>query len=225
MFKLPRKLFSWKKITFLTVFLCIGTNMQADTILPLRCGWYIAGAGDIAWHNDLKFKPKEGGFVKFRYDPGMGVNAAIGMLLREWRLEVEGLYTRNDLRRLSIQTPTGLKASGRTTGRITDFAMMLNGYWDLRIPNSFWIVYIGAGIGVAAHHREATDFTGLFASRNETKLAWQVKAGASYEIVEHTFLTLGWKLFSTAKLRSPSEQAEEIVLVNNIEFGVRIELW
>lgn len=224
MLKLPFKL-CLKKVIIGAIFLCVGAQLKADTILPLRCGWYIAGTGDIVWHNDLKFKPSGGGFTKFRYDAGIGVSTAIGMLLREWRLEIEGTYMRNDLRRLSIKTPNGIKESGRTSGNIRNFAMMLNGYWDIRIPNSFWIVYVGGGIGVACHHREAVDFTGLFVKKDETLFAWQVKAGVSYEIVDHTFLTLGWKLFSTPKLHAHRSRSDDIILVNCMEFGVRIDLW
>lgn len=225
MIKLPYKLFSLNKIVLLAIFLCIGIKLHADTILPLRCGWYIAGSGNIVWHNDIEFKPKEGGFTKFRYDVGPGMTAAIGVLLREWRIEIEGAYRKNDLRRLSIKTPTGIKASGRTSGNVRDFAMMLNGYWDILIPNSWWVVYVGGGVGVSCHRREAVDFTGFFAHRDQTLLAWQVMAGVSYEIVEHTFLTAGWRLFSTPKVRSPRERSDEIILVNNIEIGVRIELF
>lgn len=225
MIKLPYKLFGLKKIVLVAVFLCIGTQIQADTILPLRCGWYIAGSGNITWHNDIKFKAQEGGFTKFRYDVGPGINASVGMLLREWRIEVEGVYRKNDLRRLSIETPSGLKASGRTSGYVRDFAMMFNGYWDILIPNSWWVVYVGGGVGVSCHRREAVDFTGLFAHKDETLFAWQVMAGVSYEIVEHTFLIAGWRLFSTPKVKSPTERSSEIVIVNQIELGVRIELF
>lgn len=217
-------LFSWKKITLALGLLTV-LPAQADTLLHLRCGWYIAGAGDITWHNNIKFQPPGGGFTKFRYDTGFGTSASFGVLLRHWRLEVQGLYQKNDLKRLTIQTPRGLRHSARTSGNVRQSAIMFNGYWDYLIPNSWWVFYVGAGIGPAFHHREAVDFSGFFAQKNQTTIGWQAMAGFSYEIVDHTFLTLGWRIFSTPKVRSPTERSKEIVILNNLELGVRIELF
>ncbi len=222
--KLFSTLFSWKKTILALGFLAV-IPAQADTLLHLRCGWYIAGAGDIGWHNEVKFKPGGGGLTKFHYDVGYGTSVSVGVLLRHWRLEVQGLYQKNDLKKLNVRTPLGLIARGRRSGNIRQSAIMFNGYWDVLIPNSWWVVYVGAGVGPGFHHREATDSTGLFAQRNETQLAWQAMAGFSYEIVDHTFLTLGWRIFSTPKVHSSSERSEQIIIIQNIEIGVRIELF
>lgn len=194
------------------------------TILPLRCGYYLAGAGDIAWHNDIKFRGLEGGMDQFEYDWGQGISLALGKAQSCWRFEFEGAYRKNNLKRISFTSPSGAIFSDDATGFVRDFTLMFNGYWDVYIPCSWWIFYIGGGLGVTFHERQSCSTFSDLEKASNTLFAWQGMAGFSYEIIEHVFINAGYRLFMSAKPRSSFNHAQSIVLNNNIELGVRIEL-
>lgn len=224
MIKLPTPSLKVFKVLILGAVLLCPLLSEGKTLLHLRNNWYLAAAGDIAWHNDLKFEADNGGFTEFKYDIGQGTSVSIGKACGPWRTEFEAAYRKSSLDELTVSPFPGFLVSGPATGDVRDFTLMFNGFWDVYIPNSFWIFYLGGGFGVSFHHREATDSTGLYAEKNNNLWAWQGMSGFSYEIIEHTYLSLGYRLFMTAKPRSPSEKANHIVWINNIEFGVRIEL-
>lgn len=212
-----------KKILFGVFVLSLIVPLKADTLLHLRCGYYIAASGDVAWHNNIVFKTPHphGGFNKFFYDIGQGTNVSAGILCKHWRYEIEGSYRKNNLKRVSTQI-----LSERATGFARDFALMGNIYWDVLLPNSWWVIYVGGGAGVTFHRREVAATNTSFGATNNTLWAWQGMAGVSYEIIDHVFLNLGYRLFMTAKPRSSPVvlKANTIVWANNIELGVRIEI-
>lgn len=194
-----------------------------QTLLHLRNGFYIAAAGDIAWHNNIRFNPAEGGFSDKSYDIGQGTSFSLGWVCGHRRLEIEGAYRKSNIDRISLQVGP-FDVAGDATGFVRDFTLMLNGYWDVHVPNSWWIFYIGGGVGVTFHEREdCSNFTPL-ATASNTLFAWQGMSGFAYEIIDHVYLNLGYRLVMTAKPRSSFEHAADIVLINNIELGVRVEL-
>lgn len=207
-----------KKLMLGTVLLCPLLS-TAETLLHLRSDYYIAAAGDIAWHNDIRFNFEEGQFREFVYDVGQGTSFSIGKICRNWRLEIEGAYRKSNLERINSAV-----FGEEATGFVRDFALMLNGYWDVYVPCSWWIFYIGGGLGVSFQERQACSSNSDLAKASNTLFAWQGMSGFAYEIIEHVYLNLGYRLFMTAKPRSSFEHANDIVLINNIELGVRIEL-
>lgn len=215
MIKLPSPFL--RKLTLGAVLLC-PILLPAETLLHLRDNYYIAANADIGWHNNIKFQP-EGGFAEFAYDAGQGISFSVGRACQHWRMEIEGAYRKSNAKRLSDQFFTE-----DATGFVRDFALMLNGYWDVYVPCSWWIFYIGGGVGVSFHERQiCANLTDLTRASN-TLFAWQGMAGFAYEIIDHVFLNLGYRLFMTAKPRSSTEKADDVVWINNIELGVRIEL-
>lgn len=210
---------SLKKIIFGAFILCSIMPVQA-TLLHLRTGYYLAAAGDIGWHNNIVFQPAPGVFNKFFYDIGQGASVSAGVLCGHWRLEAEAAYRKNNLKRDSTQF-----LSEKATGYTRHFALMVNGYWDVLLPNSWWVIYVGGGAGVSFHRRESAATNTSLGITSNTLFAWQGMTGVSYEIIEHVFLSLGYRLFMTAKPRSSPIviRANTIVLNNNIELGVRIE--
>ncbi len=220
-----------KKLVISAVLFCPVLSF-GQTILELRDSYYIAANADVAWHNDIKFEFDDNAFSKFSYDVGQGISFSIGKICRNWRLEIEGAYRKSNLNRFISDIDGSLDA----TGFVRDFSLMLNGYWDTYIPCSWWIFYIGGGFGVTFAERRScagavVDCTGIEAqcdgpsTASNTLFAWQGMSGFAYEIVERVFLNLGYRLFMSAKPRSSTEHANDIVLIHNIEMGVRIELW
>lgn len=227
MIKLPSPLL--KRLLISVVLFCPILS-SGQTILEIRDGYYIAAAGDVAWHNNLKFSLDQNRFNEISYDIGQGTSFSIGKICRNWRLELEGAYRKSNVDRFSTrffleEGSTFEFFSEAATGFIRDFSLMLNGYWDVYVPCSWWIFYIGGGVGVSFQERQFCASTTDLAIDSNTLLAWQGMTGFAYEIIEHVFLNLGYRIFMTAKPRSTTQKADDIVLINNIEMGVRIELW
>lgn len=206
------------KLLLTAVLICPILSAKAATLLHLRQDYYLAAAGDIAWHNDIKFKFGED-FENRTYDVGQGISVAVGKICGHWRVELEGAYRKSNLKSISSEFLTE-----DATGYVRDFALMLNGYWDVYVPNIWWIFYIGGGVGVSFAQRKSCGEITPISLESNTLFAWQGMAGFAYEIVEHCFLNLGYRLFMTARPRTSINHASHIVLINNIELGVRIEL-
>lgn len=211
---------SFIKKIFFGVFLLSLIGTAQATLLHLRCGYYLAASGDIAWHNNMLFRGHDGKFKKFFYDIGQGTNVSAGILCKRWRYELEGSYRKNDLKRYSTHV-----LSEKAAGFARDFALMGNIYWDILLPNSWWVIYVGGGAGVSFHRREVAAKKIPFESTDNNLFAWQAMVGVSYEIIEGAFLNLGYRLFMTAKPRFSQKfkEANTIVWANNIELGTRIE--
>lgn len=191
-----------------------------QTILELRDNWYFAAAGDIAWHNNVKFEGFGGEFAKYDYDIGQGISVSVGKACRCWRMEFEAAY-----RKSNLDTITSIFLSEDATGFIRDFTLMLNAYWDVYIPNSFWIFYLGGGFGVSFNEKQDASTDTDLKTKSNTIAAWQGMSGISYELRKHVFVSAGYRIFMTSKIRSLSGiRSNDIVIINNIEIGVRIEL-
>jgi opacity protein-like surface antigen len=209
-----------KKLIALGLMLCPLVS-SGQTLLHLRNGYYIAAAGDIAWHNPIRFADEDPlvSFVEQDYDVGLGISTAFGMTCSCWRLEFEGAYRKSNVDKIETAI-----SSEDATGFVRDFTLMVNGYWDVYVPCSWWIFYLGGGLGVSFQERQTCSTLSAFEKTSNTLFAWQGMAGFSYEIIEHVFLNAGYRLVMTAKPRDSTQHADNIVLINNIELGVRIEL-
>lgn len=209
---------SLNKLILGVVLICPMLSANGSTLLHLRDAYYLSASGDIGWHNNIRFEA-EGGFSAVAYDIGQGTSIAVGRACGHWRAEIEGAYRKSNAMRIETNILTE-----DSTGFVRDFSLMLNGYWDVYIPCSWWIFYIGGGVGVSFQEREDCSPNSNLDRASNTLFAWQGMSGFAYEIIDHVYLNLGYRLFMTAKPRSSTEHADDIVWINNIELGVRIEL-
>lgn len=179
---------------------------HADT----KEGPYVSATGSFVFANDLKKKEKVfGEDLKKEYElkNSFGGSLAVGYIVDQWRVELEGLYRKNKFNKE--------KASGSATpanngtfdykGHSRNFALMANVYYDIPLDCNF-SAYVGAGLGVAFNEIKLTQIDGIDAAylkkinkTNSTLFAWQLMGGLQYEITENVTAFAGYRLFATGK--------------------------
>ena len=132
--------------------------------------------------------------------------------------------------------------------RINALTGMVNVYYDYAMTEN-WSLYAGVGLGVAKvsyrinertstqevddlkdgtvntkFNKSDTDFKKLVGSSktelSKTVFAWQVMAGVGYEFNENWKLTLGYKLFNTAKVKVFGDQKIKTPFNHTAEVGL-----
>lgn len=170
------------------------------------------------------------GTVNTEFDNGYGFGAAIGWRLREigtgnrLRAEAEVSYRSNDA---DTHKLNGAALAG-SAGDIESTAFMVNLLVDFSEQSSF-SPYVGGGLGIA--HVEADGF-GVSAipnvlSEGETVLAFQVIAGASWDISQSAEIFGEYRYFATddpsvqTSAATGSVPTEIEYRSNNVLLGVR----
>lgn len=233
-----------KKLKTLTVAAAslIGVHTAfADNIFGIDWidGWYISGTGSVAWHNNTKFNLQSSlGAplnLEFEYKTGWGAGASIGAIIcQQWRLEVEGLWRQNKLDSTTATSTFPIPISLSASGRIQNYAILANVYYDLPIMDCFSI-YAGAGLGIAFSELKFNGTLTLMttppglapvsSTHHQTLFAWQVMTGLEYEFMDCVTVFSGYRLFMTTKPSlSTGVEAREIPLTHSIDVGIRLRL-
>lgn len=108
-----------------------------------------------------------------------------------------------------------LNYSGSAKTDISSFAMMANGYYDIKTGTIF-TPYLGAGIGFASNKSNDTkyaireniagfDFSGTQFGRRTTSFAWSLMAGGSVDLMQGLALDVGYRYFDGGKIKSFKE--------------------
>lgn len=121
--------------------------------------------------------------------PGIFTSLAVGHSLHYgFAVEVEGLYTNNDVSTNLIDTAVGApaKASTQAYGGLVDL-MWAVAHWGPVVP------YVGVGVGYGG---VTYDLYG--ASFDDNGLMWQAKAGLSYPVSRKVSLDLGYRYLSAS---------------------------
>lgn len=175
---------------------------QAQFLAPVPqpvTGLYIgAGAGvNLAETSDLRTNPgipgvQNRGRAVFR--PGYTAVLSVGYGLGNGvRLEVEGNYRENDVRKVSGFNGLGLSA--RADGTQRTYGVMANAFYDFYIPAiSFVTPYVGVGAGYAWREWEGVNARtlGNLTTRSngtEANFAYQAIGGLAYPIASVPGLT------------------------------------
>lgn len=170
------------------------------------------------------------GTISTEFDDGYGFGAAIGWRMREvgasnrLRAEVEVSYRANDV---DTHKLNGSALAG-ATGDIESTAFMVNVLVDFSEQSSF-SPYLGGGLGIA--HVEADGFgvnsISNVVSDGESVLAYQVIAGASWDISQSTEIFGEYRYFATDDPSVQTSAATGAVPTeieyrsNNVLLGVR----
>jgi opacity protein-like surface antigen len=177
--------------------------------------------------------------VSFDTRSGIGLNGFVGYKFSNFRAEGELLYTSNSIFQGKI---SGKNASGGSnyeqiepvTGNISNFSVMLNGYYDI-VTGSQFKPFVGVGIGfgsasITTTQRVSPNFftvpdSQLVAqtdSGSASGLAYQFKVGTAYAISDNTDLYLQYRYLkgpSTFSDGSVSNKAD--FNDSSFEFGTR----
>ncbi len=125
-------------------------------------------------------------------DNGANFALAYGFnALPSLRTEFEISYRKADLDDISVD---GV-GTADLTGDLKTWGFMLNGYYDFMVDQSF-SPYISAGVGALRHSGEITSVAGLGVTGvdgSDTVLAYQLGAGASYDIGNNVVFDGGYR--------------------------------
>lgn len=199
--------------------------------------WYLTASGSISLlkdsHTLVVGKPVPPGFAKTVnvMDTGLGVQLAIGHRLGNARLEIEGGYARNTSGHYIAVVPANGKIASE--GGHKAWRVMANGYYD--VGRGPFRPYVGAGAGYvdikarnfAARPPFPSEAPRLIINDHKGELAYQVMAGAAYEISPGVSLTAQYRWFSAGKVHFRDLAGSEHVREHrghNIDLGIRVFL-
>lgn len=190
-----------------------------------RQGWYLGGGGGVTWHNDMDFNVTiKGTPVKLhhKYDIGGEGFASIGYMYDCWRLEVEVAYRYNGIDK-ATESIGGATATGGS-GHIRDVPIMANLFYDIYFNNRFGI-FIGAGIGIDFNEIKVNggDLT-IVGKKDNTLFAWQIMPGLFYDFTDQVTLDIGYRFFSTTKIKFKIIESHKVPIAHNLEARLRIKL-
>ncbi len=159
------------------------------------------------------------------FDTGLAVSGQIGYKFDNgFRLEVEGAYSRYDVAghtgfavgganidaaNLAVLTrgapaaanPTVGAFAATDTGRVSNFGLFANVFYDIETGTAFK-PYVGAGAGVNWEDVRFQPSDVRIADGNQAGLAYQLMAGATYELSPRT------ELFGQYTYRANAERAD-----------------
>lgn len=204
-----------RSLRFLTagLILAFATGAHAQDKLPNP--WYAAFNGGAAWNSSLTLSGV--GTVR-PVNPGFTMSAAFGRYvdeIRVFRLEAEVLYNYNRIGNFS-----GAAASGT----ISNVGIMFNGIYDFRTDTA-WTPYLGGGLGYGIVKLD--DFASGATAINDSsgELAYQFKAGVTYQFSPTWVANLGYRLYGTDNLSFTDSVGTSIksegALYQSVELGFR----
>ena len=160
-------------------------------------GWYgqvglgasINGEVDVDASVDIGTAIVEGSET-FDLDNGWLATAAIGRDNGKVRFEVEALYSDNDVE--DVVLTDGADTLTVDGVSVSQAAVLVNVLFDFDNASN-WTPYVGAGLGYGA-----TRFTTDEDDEVDSGLAWQVKAGASYQTASNVTWDVGYRYVNMA---------------------------
>jgi opacity protein-like surface antigen len=190
-------------------------GIYSDPMPSAPAGWYFSGFGGVNWLKDTVFDIDDGviGIVSVDndYDAGFVAGGAVGYDMGDMagpvglRLEAEFSYRDNDVKSHSVNggPPNEL---GAALGSTSVFAGMANMLFDVDTGTPISL-YGGGGIGVAnvAFDGHGVDGIGVVLDDDDTVFAWQLIAGAGYEIMPGLVADLQYRYFRADGVSLTSE--------------------
>lgn len=182
--------------------LCTISPAQAEDMN----NWYISGGVGITSTNDADFTDT-GITGDFDLDNSVNFAGALGLhLTKNIRTEIELSYRKADLDQVAVDNV----GSADVSGDLSTFAGLLNVYYDF-MADSALSPYVSAGIGFARHDSSidavgSISFTAV--EEDDTVFAYQLGAGASYDVADNTSLYGGYRYFGSSDPEFDTMEAE-----------------
>lgn len=197
--------------------------------------WYVSGNVGASFLKDARTSvanaPAPGLFVvtNQKINTGIGGALAAGRRFGPVRAEVELGLTRN--RADEYDTLLPFQNSVDTKTKLDSRRIMLNGYFDF--VRGTITPYVGAGIGsVRTHFRVfaarapfPTEAPRQLIDDRDTKLAYQLMAGAAVRIAPQVALTGQYRWLNAGRIKGNDSRGEQFITRyrgHNPEVGVRL---
>jgi outer membrane protein OmpA-like peptidoglycan-associated protein len=181
-----------KRLTLAAAAAAAVVGLSGAAMAQGYTGWYLGARGGATWLDDVS-SSISGTATNVDFDTGYNIGAHVGYDFGAFRLEGEVVYRNNDIDTMSAG---GARLSG-VSGSANSLAVMLNAYYDIELG---WPVvpYVGAGIGWAQINSKArATGLGFTIDDDDSKLAYQLIAGASWWLNPSLALTLDYRYFAT----------------------------
>ena len=165
-------------------------------------GFYVAASGGANLLADSDAS-EPGATGTFEFDTGFALSGAVGYAQGPWRAELDITYRENDFDSATVTATifgTTITASGQLEGDASSLAFMATGYYDIDTGSPVK-PYLGLGIGVARVDVNDLRLAGSALTPvnvDDTVFAFQITAGASFEMNQNLDLTLHYRYFRTA---------------------------
>ncbi|WP_316863212.1 outer membrane beta-barrel protein [uncultured Cohaesibacter sp.] len=206
--------------------------------VEIGSGWYLRGdlgaaaysGGHGSWLPVASADPE---FYNEHIENGLVAGAGIGYYFNE-KLRGDLTVDYHGKAKLTGNAPcTELNCSTIETLNFSAWTLMLNGYYDIGTWNSM-TPYIGAGAGMA--YLRTSDYTTTkgyaFGDYGKVNFAWNVMAGASFDISDRLKFDTNYRLVSLGTARTdhpttnPSENPVkfENLYAQEIRVGLRYDL-
>lgn len=188
--------------------------------------WYVSAFGGVSLWN--KYDPTWSGYTyNMKFKTGFIAGAAIGVdgiLMENLRHEVEVSYMETKLKSLASTAPfIGIGPSGKTSS----VNVLFNTWYDIDFGGPIK-PYLGGGLGVGFMKSRAavTNGAGLQWSGSDTGFAFQLGAGAKYEVTENIALDVSYRFRGvldvnfTPAAAFPGGFSKDDFLVHTVQAGV-----
>ena len=205
--------------------------------------WYVSGS--VSWNNqnssdtEIQLDDGTGGVISSRmdanYDDGVGLSAEVGRhfdnVVPGLRGSLELSYTKAEVDNFEMADPVN---GGTSTiiggGDIENIAVFANAYYDFDVDLGVPIQpYVGAGIGFTqvevAYNTTTAGVTTPFFDDDDTRFAYQAKAGASYQVGPNTDLFAEYTYRASEELTFGDRTSGEYTIDNDqhlVGLGLRM---
>lgn len=157
-------------------------------------GWYAEVGGGLSLVSDIDVDRLGSGF-NIDSDVGYMVSGAFGKQFRNVHVELEAIFSENELNELS-----GTGTGTTMTGDLRIMGAMANVYYDFDFGRS-WRPFVGGGIGLARISLKDASAPGFFSvDDDDDVVAYQLRAGISYSLSAHTDFIVNYRYFVTDDL-------------------------
>ncbi|MFB2898255.1 outer membrane protein [Aerosakkonemataceae cyanobacterium BLCC-F50] len=191
-----------------------------QTIIPDR-GFYISITPGLMFGYNIDTVSSVTEPSTIKTDTGFSVSGALGYKLRDFRVEAEFTYGRNDAKEIELENGT----STRIGGYFQTFAYMLNAYYDIPLTRRIR-PYIGGGLGAATFSAEdIVQANTPTLSGSNTAFAYQFKVGIGYQLTDNVNVFVGYRLLgiSGQDFERGTQRVEgDSFTTNSLQFGARI---
>lgn len=207
------------------LMLCV--ILLLSTVSFAQQGPYFSGKIGVGWVDNSDTSESLGVYsakVDNSFSSGTAISVASGYNFVPFRLEGELAYQVNDFDSIEVKVSDGvdtLTARVNTEGDISNYAVMVNGYYDMRNYSPISL-FVGGGIGAA--YIEVNDFnikgSGVDDENDDDIVfAYQFIAGLGYEVSDNVTVDLTYRYFSTS---DPDYEYDLDYTSQNGYLGVRI---
>ena len=186
---------------------------EPETPVEIGNGWYLRGdlgytiydGGEASWIDNLGHPPSNIVFSKHDIDNGWVAGVGAGYYINEhFRADVTLDY-RHDAKYEAEATCPPSTCTSRESVDFSAWTLMANGYVDF---GSYYSItpYVGGGIGVAwlnvDNYSTSQAGSRVFGNHTQTNFAWNLTAGAAFDIADHVKLDANYRFVSLGSAKT-----------------------